>query len=160
MRHYAHPFEPIADENSRFLILGSFPSFDSFEKSFYYANKHNQFWKIMGDIFKTELRTKKDKTDLMLKNHIALWDMVKSCKRDSSLDSRLKDIELNDIAEFLNKHPNIKKIGCNGRKSYDLLIKNFKDLKIDIVYLTSTSPANARVSYDEKLKIYKEFLNA
>ena len=61
MRGYSHPFEPIVDENSKVLILGSFPSFDSFEKSFYYANRHNQFWKIMGDIFKTEFKTKEEK---------------------------------------------------------------------------------------------------
>ena len=159
MPQYFHPFEPVVDKNSKVLILGSFPSFDSFEKNFYYANKYNQFWKIMDDIFKTKLRSKEDKIKLMLKNHIALWDVIKSCKRESSLDSKLKEIKLNNISAFLDNYSNIHKIGCNGRKSYDLLTKNFKDLKLDILYLPSTSPANAKVSYSQKLRAYKEFLS-
>lgn len=160
MEHYTHPFESIVDSNAEVLILGSFPSFDSFENNFYYANRYNVFWKIMGEIFKVELKNTQDKKELMLKNHIALWDVVKSCQRDSSLDSRLKNIELNDIPAFLKKYPNIQKIGCNGRKSYDLLCKNFKNINLPVVYLTSTSPANARIKYQEKLQIYKDFLNA
>jgi len=158
MHSYTHPFEPIVDENSKFLILGSFPSFDSFEYNFYYANRYNVFWKIMEEIFKVKLNNIQEKKELMLKNQIALWDVVKSCQRDSSLDSRLKNIELNDIYAFLKKYPYIRKIGCNGRKSYDLLCKNFKNIDLPIVYLTSTSPANARVKYQKKLQIYKDFL--
>ena len=158
MKEYAHPFEPIVDENSKVLILGSFPSFDSFEYSFYYANRYNAFWKIMADIYGVQLNSNEEKKEFLLKQKIALWDMIKSCSRDSSLDSKLQDIEVNDINLFLKKYPNIKKIGCNGRKSYELLLKNFKPLREKAVYIPSTSSANARISYKDKLNAYKEFL--
>ncbi len=157
MKNYLHPFDPIIDNNSKVLILGSFPSFDSFKYSFYYANKNNAFWKIIEHIYEVKLNSTNDKIKLLTKKHIALWDVVKSCKRDSSLDSRLRDIKLNDIEKLLKDYPNIDKIGCNGKKSYELFKKNFKTDK-EVVYLPSTSSANARMKFDEKLKIYKEFL--
>ncbi len=160
MKKYDYPFSPIVDQNSQVLILGSFPSFDSFKYNFYYANKYNSFWKIINDIFQVNLHKNDEKKEFMLKKGIALWDLIANCKRDSSLDSKLKEINLNDIPSLLQKYPNIKKIGCNGKKSYDLLTKNFKNIKLEIIYLTSTSSANARVKYKEKLKIYEEFLNA
>jgi len=160
VKEYAHPFEPIVDENSQVLILGSFPSFDSFKYSFYYANRYNAFWKIMSEIYGVELNSNEEKKEFLLDKKIALWDMIKSCSRDSSLDSKLQDIVINDIDGFLKKYPNIQKIGCNGRKSYDLLLKNFKSLKEMAYYLPSTSSANARMSYKEKFEIYKRFLNA
>ncbi len=158
MKEYAHPFEPIVDENSKVLILGSFPSFDSFKYSFYYANRYNVFWKIMSELYGIELNSNEEKREFLLEKKIALWDMVKSCSRDSSLDNKLQDIVVNDIEKFLKKYPNIQKIGCNGRKSYDLLLKNFKSLKDKTMYLPSTSSANARMSYKDKFNAYKEFL--
>jgi len=160
MKKYDYPFFPIVDKNSQVLILGSFPSFDSFKYDFYYANKYNSFWKIINDIFQVNLYKNDEKKEFLLKKGIALWDLIANCKRDSSLDSKLKEINLNDIPSLLQKYPNIKKIGCNGKKSYDLLTKNFKNIKLEIIYLTSTSSANARVKYKEKLKIYRSFLNA
>ena len=158
MKEYAHPFEPIVDENSKVLILGSFPSFDSFKYSFYYANRYNAFWKIMGEIYGVKLNSNEEKKEFLLDKKIALWDMIKSCSRDSSLDSKLQDIVINDIDEFLKKYPCIQKIGCNGRKSYDLLLKNFKSLKDMAYYLPSTSSANARIKYKDKYNAYEEFL--
>ena len=111
----------------------------------------------MSEIYGAELNSNEEKKEFLLDKKIALWDMIKSCSRDSSLDSRLQDIVVNDIDEFLKKYPNIKKIGCNGRKSYDLLLKNFKSLKNMAYYLPSTSSANARMSYKEKFEIYKRF---
>jgi len=160
MKKYDYPFFPIVDKNSQVLILGSFPSFDSFKYDFYYANKYNSFWKIINDIFQVNLYKNDEKKEFLLKKGIALWDLIANCKRDSSLDNKLKEINLNDIPSLLQKYPNIKKIGCNGKKSYDLLTKNFKNIKLEIIYLTSTSSANARVKYKEKLKIYRSFLNA
>ncbi len=157
MKKYDYPFSPVVDKNSQVLILGSFPSFDSFKYDFYYANQYNAFWKIINDIFQVNLQNNNEKKEFMLKKGIALWDLIASCKRDSSLDNKLKEIKLNDISSLLQKYPNIKKIGCNGKKSYDLLIKNFKDIKLEIIYLTSTSSANASIKYQEKLKIYEEF---
>ena len=43
-----HPLEPIYDEQSKVLILGSFPSVISRKDMMYYANKTNRFWSVMG----------------------------------------------------------------------------------------------------------------
>ncbi|MCK4442847.1 MAG: DNA-deoxyinosine glycosylase, partial [Sulfurovaceae bacterium] len=96
-----HPFEPIVFNDSQILILGSFPSIDSFKESFYYTHKRNQFWKILSDITKYPINNRDQKLWLLKRSQIALWDMVKSCSRESSLDSSLENIEVNNIAEFL-----------------------------------------------------------
>ncbi len=158
MKKYLHPFEPIVDENSKYLILGSFPSFDSFKYDFYYANKYNVFWKIISQIFSKKVETKNEKTVLLQQHHIALWDIIHSCERDSSLDTKLKNIQLNDIRSLLKKYPSITKVGCNGKKCYDLFIKNFQMLDVEVLYLPSTSSANARMKLEDKLNAFKDFL--
>lgn len=152
-----HPFEPIIDQNSKILILGTFPSLDSFKYQFYYAHKRNQFWKIMGDIFDISLNSDQEKVDFLLSTHIALWDIVKSCERKNSADSNLKNVVLNDIRALLNSYPNIKKILFTGKKAEILYKRHFKDLNIQTTVLPSPSPAYA-MNYEKKLKQYKEEL--
>ncbi|WP_187648210.1 DNA-deoxyinosine glycosylase [Nitrosophilus labii] len=154
-----HPFEPIVFEDSKILVLGSFPSFDSFKNSFYYGHKHNQFWRLLADIFNDIVPNNIEEKIIFLKKHkIALWDMVKSCKRESSLDSTLKHIEINDIETFLKENPSIEKIYFTGRKSQELFEKNFSHLNIKRYYLPSPSPAYRKLRYEEKLKIWRKLI--
>jgi hypoxanthine-DNA glycosylase len=157
-----HPFEPIIDKNSKILILGSFPSIKSFEESFYYSHPTNQFWKILSKLFNAkELKTKKEKIEFLKKNKIVIWDMVKSCKRENSLDTSLKEIEVNDIARLLKDYPNIKAIFFTGRLSERLYKKNFSNLEISTFYLPSPSSANAKIPFNEKVErweVLKNFL--
>jgi hypoxanthine-DNA glycosylase len=158
MDRLIHPFKPIIFSNSKTLILGSFPSIDSFKYSFYYAHPRNQFWKILSKITGYPVNNKDQKIWLLKEFNLALWDMVKSCNRQNSLDSSLKDIELNDIASLLREYPSIKRVAFTGRKAQTLFEKSFKDLEIERVYLPSPSPAYAKLSFEEKAKIYKERL--
>nr|WP_200762328.1 DNA-deoxyinosine glycosylase [Nitrosophilus alvini] len=154
-----HPFKPVIDKNSEILILGSFPSIDSFKNSFYYGHKRNQFWKILSNIFEeNEPKTIEEKTEFLKKHHIALWDMVKVCSRQNSLDSSLKDVEVNDIEALLKKYRGIKALFFTGKKAYNLYKKHFSHLSIPAVYLPSPSPAYVKMSYEEKLKIWKREL--
>lgn len=154
-----HPFEPIIFKDSTILILGTFPSFDSFKNNFYYGHKHNQFWKLLSDIYKENPpQTIEEKIDFLKRHKIALWDMVKSCHRKTSLDSSLKSIEINDIEALLKEYPNIKRLYFTGRKSQALFEKNFSHLKIERFYLPSPSPAYRKLSYEEKLKIWKNLI--
>ena len=87
-----------------------------------------------------------------------LWDMIKNCSRDNSLDSSLEDEEVNDIASFLEENPTIKKLAFTGKKSQALFETHFGHLDIKRIYLPSPSAAYAKMPFDEKCKIYKELL--
>lgn len=158
MEVLTHPLEPIVFEDSRVLILGSFPSIKSFEVNFYYGHPQNRFWKILSTIYGMEVETEAQKIALAKTAKIAIWDIVKSCTRENSLDSSLKIKELNDIEALLKKHPNITKVACTGRLSHTLFLKHFGHLDIETLYLTSPSPANARIRFEEKMALYREVL--
>jgi len=153
-----HPFKSIVFQNSKTLILGSFPSIDSFDKAFYYANPRNQFWKILSAITGYPINNRDQKIWLLKTAKIALWDMVASCSRDNSLDSSLEDIEVNNIASFLEENSGIRKIAFTGRLAEKLYKINFDYLEIETLYLPSPSSAYAKMSLENKISIYKEKL--
>lgn len=158
MKPYSHPFSPILDQNTRILFLGSFPSIASFEQAFYYAHPRNAFWPIMESIFDVHLETNEAKKAFCLEKKIGLWDVIGSCERSNSSDTNLKNCIPNDFEKLLNDYPNIQVLAFTGKKSHDLFMKVFKDLKIEKVLLPSTSPAHAAMTREEKTKIYTEFL--
>lgn len=147
-----HPFGPIFDEDSKILILGSLPSKKSREDGFYYGHPKNRFWKLLALLTNSkEPVTTSEKIKLLQKNHIALWDAIRSCEILASKDESIINVETNDIAGLLER-TKIEKIFANGRKAYEIYEKLiFQKTKIESVYLPSTSPANASYSL-EKLK--------
>ncbi len=156
-------FKPSIDNNSTVLILGSMPGVKSLEEQQYYAHPQNRFWKVMSVICDTPKLYEYDydlKLKTLLKNNIALWDTIKSCKRQGSLDSDIKNETPNDIIGLLNKYPNIKTICLNGNKSYSAFIKYFSDLpkKYNCRKMPSTSPANAKYSLDVLVKKWSEII--
>ena len=157
-KHLKHPFKPIVFKNSEILILGSFPSIDSFDKSFYYAHSRNQFWKILSVLSGYPINNQDQKIWLLKEKKVALWDMVESCQRDNSLDSSLEEIEVNDIAQFLEEHPTIKKVAFTGRLAERLFKMHFSYLEIETIYLPSPSSAYAKMRFEEKVEIYKKLL--
>ncbi len=156
-------FAPSIDNNSKVLILGSMPGVKSLEEQQYYAHPQNRFWKVIGVIcnepnlhgFDYNLKLK-----TLLKNNIALWDTIKSCKRDGSLDSDIQNEVPNDINGLLRKYPNIKIICLNGNKSYSTFKKYFSNLleKYSCYKMPSTSPANARYSLNNLIKEWSEIM--
>jgi hypoxanthine-DNA glycosylase len=150
--------KPEIDIKTKVLILGSFPGRESLEKKEYYANKYNQFWRIISDLFSTELECLgyDSKIKFLLKHGIGLWDIVKSCRRKGSSDNKILDIESNDIAKLLTKHSNIKVIFLNGRRAQRVLVKN-QNINLKAIYLPSTSPAHA-ISYLDKKKAWAQIL--
>lgn len=147
-------FPPIVSEDSKILILGSVPGIKSLEMQEYYAHPQNKFWKILFEIFNEEFSTDYSvKKDFLKRNHVALWDVIDSCERKSSLDSDIKNEEANKIVELLHDFPNIKAIFCNGQKSYKNLQKILgENFRIPVFALPSTSPAHASLSYVAKLE--------
>lgn len=144
-------FDPIINKNSKILILGSMPGIKSLDAQEYYAHPQNRFWKVIGIIFNANNLDKqnyKNKTELLLKNNIALWDTIKFCTREGSLDSAIENEKPNEINILLKNYTNIKTICLNGNKAYNALKKYFPKLfaeeKYTIIKLPSTSPANAK----------------
>ena len=158
MSDLMHPFSPIIFKDTEILILGSFPSIKSFEKSFYYSHPRNQFWRILSDITGYPVTIREQKIWLLKQMKWGLWDMVKSCSRDNSLDTSLKSIEVNDIPALLEKYPTIQKIAFTGKKAQELYHKSFPNLHIETIYLPSPSPAYAAMSFEEKRDEYKRLL--
>ena len=147
-------FPPIINQNSKILILGSIPGIKSLEMQQYYAHPQNKFWKIICEIFSEEFTIDySERIEILEKYHIALWDVIDTCERKGSLDSEIKNEEANKIEELLQNFPNIKAIFCNGQKSHKNLQKILgKKFRLPIIVLPSTSPANAGLSYFDKLK--------
>ena len=140
-------FNPLVYDDSKILVLGSFPSVKSRENNFYYGNPQNRFWKVLSSIFNEPLPANIDEKKALCQKHkIALWDVVIGANLKGSSDSALEksDFVLADIRGLLKNYPNIKKIVCNGKLSYKLYLKHFEKLGIEVVYLPSTSPANTR----------------
>ncbi len=154
---YVHPFLPFVDKDSKVLILGTFPSIKSFEENFYYAHPRNQFWKLLAGVFgEKEPKTLEQKRAFLKRYGIALWDVVKSCKRQNSLDSNLKDMEPNDLRGLFKRYPNIKKIYFTSKTALKFYERYFRDLDMERDYLDSPSPAYAKKSFKEKLKSWRE----
>lgn len=145
-------FGPIYDKSSRIVILGSFPSVKSREKQFYYGHPQNRFWPLLFDLLNVEpIESNEGKRNLVLSNHIALWDVVESCSIVGSSDSSINNVVPVDITKILTL-ANIVNIYCNGATSYNLFIKYlFPICNIEPIKLPSTSPANAAWSL-QKLK--------
>lgn len=142
--HVVHTFQPIFNAESRILVLGSLPSVKSREQNFYYGHPQNRFWKVIAALTDWELpETIEKKTDMLLANRIAIWDVIASCDIIGSSDSTIKNVVVNEFNCILRKAP-IEQIYANGGKSYELYRRYaMEQTGRDIIKLPSTSPANA-----------------
>ena len=147
-----NPLPKVLGDTPNILILGTMPGRDSFDKKMYYANTRNIFWRLIYKIYNTDPDTMyTDKLNFLKNNNIALWDVCYSCYREGSLDSNIKNEIANDIVGLLQKHPSICKIVFNGKKAESLYKKHLFFLEgIDYHVLPSTSPANTRLTFEEK----------
>lgn len=156
-------FGPVADADCRILILGSMPGVTSLAIQQYYGYPQNQFWPMMFDLL-GEIPTDDydEKKAMMLRHHIALWDVVYSCTRQGSLDTRIKDPRPNDFKWLYATYPAIGEVYLNGGKATELYKRLVRKRGIgkDVPYtrLPSTSPAYT-IPYAEKRKAWETILN-
>lgn len=150
MEKAKHEIPPVYNENSKILILGSFPSVKSRENHFFYHHPQNRFWKVLAAVVGCDTPDSiEDKKKFLLDNNIAVWDVIASCEIEGSSDSSIKNVVVNDFDPIIN-NSNIKQIFCNGGKSYDLYRKYCeKTTSLKAIKLPSTSPANARFSLNK-----------
>ena len=153
-------FEPIVNKNCKVLILGTMPGIQSLEKHEYYGNERNAFWKIMFSMLQQKISDNYEKKkELLLQHEIALWDVLKACNREGSLDSCIEEPIPNDFENFFKQYPNIEAVYFNGEpaeKFYKRLVGK-KDSDMFYYRLPSTSPSNA-VKFEEKLQYWKPIL--
>ena len=151
-----HPIPPLYSKNSEILILGSFPSVKSRENEFFYAHPQNRFWKVLSAVFNSPLPQNTDeKKELVLKNKLALFDVIKQCDIKGSGDSTIKNVIPNDLTPIIESS-NIKHIFLNG-KTAEKYYKKYSSPNINIEFTTlpSTSPANAAYSLDRLIEEWK-----
>jgi len=148
-----HSFKSFYNKDSEILILGSFPSVKSREKSFYYMNKTNRFWKVLGILFDNDFENENiiRKKELLSKYKIALYDVIEECEIIGSSDSSIKNVKPIDLQEIIDES-NIKKIFINGATAYKYFEKYFKEYLNMCTKLPSTSAANAKMKIDDLLK--------
>ena len=151
-----HPIAPVFDENSRVLVLGSFPSVKSREEMFFYGHPQNRFWRVIASVFDAEEpKTVEEKRAFLLESGVALWDVLASCEIEGSADSTIKNAVPNDLTEILTV-AKIETIFVNGKtaeKYYNKYMK--KLLGRSAVCLPSTSPANAAWSAERLTLAWK-----
>ena len=160
-------FSAIADKNARLLILGSMPSESSLKKQQYYGHERNAFWPIILSLLTSQSShqtpTYKLRKQLLIKNYIAVWDVLQSCYRQGSLDAAIKmdSIKTNDFYHFFSTHTAIKKIFFNGAKAETIFRKYvFPTISEQFSYLQycrlpSTSPAHAAMTLNQKTAIWE-----
>ena len=158
-----HPIAPVFDGNSKILILGSFPSVKSREQMFFYGHPKNRFWKVLASVFDDTLPlTVNEKRAFLLKNGVAVWDVIASCDIIGSSDSSIRNVKPNDI-EIILSAAEIKAIFVNGKTAEKYYNKYLKEkIHREAILLPSTSPANAKLTledlanlWEKKIIIYK-----
>ena len=151
-----HTFEPVWDEHSRILILGSFPSVKSREQGFYYGHPQNRFWKVLAAVAEEPVPdTIDEKKQFLLLHKIAVWDVIASCEIEGSSDSSIRHVIASDIAGLLSR-TGITRVFVNGKKAAQLYEKYTLPLTgMKAVCLPSTSPANAAWSLERLIAAWK-----
>lgn len=154
-----HPIPPVFDENSRILILGSFPSVRSREAHFFYGHPQNRFWRVLSSVLGERTPgTVEEKKSLLLRNGIALWDVLGSCEIEGSSDASIKNAVPNDLSVILGS-ANIGAIFTNGGAAYKYYKKfAFPATGRDAIPLPSTSPANAAWSTEKLTREWEKII--
>ncbi len=149
---------PIASRNSQVLILGTMPGEQSLLQQQYYANKGNHFWRILFEVFNQEFSTDYAiRKALILKNNLALWDVLYSCEREGSLDSKIKNEIANGFSDFLQNHPQISTIVFSSKAAAVYFKKYVSPLpSLHFITLPSPSGANAHLSLAQKTEQWQE----
>lgn len=165
--HVTHTFEPVFDEHSRILILGTFPSVKSRENRFYYGHPQNRFWKVLAGVIALQHaqertaaatiavpQTVEEKKAFLLEHHIAIWDVIAGCDIVGSSDSSIRNVVPNDLSVILDHAP-VQQIFANGGKAFELYQKyTYAKTGRDIIKLPSTSPANAAFRLEKLIECW------
>lgn len=154
-----HPLDPVFDERSRVLVLGSMPSPKSREVGFYYGHPQNRFWRVLSELFDEPVAdTNERRRDQLLRHHIALWDVLASCEIEGASDASISNAVPNDLSVIL-EHAPVEAVFCTGAKAAELYTRHIEPRTgIACTKLPSTSPANAGTGLRELVEAYGALL--
>lgn len=152
-----HPLDPLFDERSRVLMLGSMPSPLSRSRRFYYGNPQNRFWAVMAEVLGEELPEESEgRARMLLDAGVALWDVLASCEIAGASDASIRNPVPNDLSRVLDAAP-IEAIFATGGAAAQLYRRLIEpELGRPIIQLPSTSPANARMRLPQLVEAYSQ----
>ena len=161
VEHIEHGIEPVFDERSEVLVLGTMPSPASREAAFFYGHPRNRFWPVLAALFDEPVpEDNAERTDLLLRHHIALWDVLASCDIEGASDASIANARPNDFSRILGTAP-VRRVFCTGATSARLYGKLCEpDTGIAAEKLPSTSPANAAWSLPRLVEAYRPVAEA
>ena len=160
METVTHTFDPVFDERSRVLILGTMPSPKSRQAGFYYGHPQNRFWPVLAALFgeRTPVGTQ-ERRAFALAHRVALWDVLYRCEIDGASDASIRNPAPNDLNRLLAR-TEIRGIFANGQKAAALYEKYCRaETGRDCVRLPSTSPANCRAAFPALVDSYRVILD-
>jgi hypoxanthine-DNA glycosylase len=148
---------PVTSRDTRLLVLGSFPGAASLAAGQYYAHPRNQFWPLLSALWHVDMVAMPYARRLqeMTARGLGLWDVYAHCRREGSLDSAIRDAQLNDLAGLQSRLPLLSGIAHNGGESARSM-RITAALGVPVLRLPSTSPANASWSFERKLAAWRE----
>lgn len=148
---------PVCASHTRLMILGSFPGVASLEQQQYYAHPRNHFWPILSALWGVDLRglPYEQRIDEVLARGLGIWDVYARCRREGSLDSAIRDAEVNDLAGLRVRAPALSALAHNGGESARAM-RITRTLGLPVHRLPSTSPANASWSFERKLAAWRD----
>ena len=159
--------EPVADDRSCILILGSLPGDHSLAAGEYYAHYRNHFWPILSSIYNESIGADYESRLLFLRTHgIALWDVLKAAERKGSLDANIRSPVVNDLEGLIDRHPQIKAVGLNGSKAWKIFKRHWhrhsifstNDIHVRSLPSSSGVPGKNVKSFNEKVEVWRDFL--
>ena len=147
---------PVIARHCRLIILGSFPGLASLQAQQYYGHPRNQFWPLLGAIWRLDLVALPypDRLAQLRCRGLGLWDVYASCRRQGSLDSAIEDAEFNDLTTLKRRAPRLQLVAHNGGESARAM-KQMRALGLPVQRLPSSSPANASQSFERKLAVWR-----
>lgn len=161
LQHIEHGIPPVFDERSEVLVLGTMPSPKSREAAFFYGHPQNRFWRVVAALFDEPVpEDNAERADLLLRHHIALWDVLESCDIRGASDASIANGRPNDLSRVLGKAP-VRRVFCTGAAAgryYAKLCEAASGLPASV--LPSPSPANAAWSLPRLVEAYRPVVEA
>ncbi len=154
-------FPPVLTPSCHTLVLGSMPSVESLQRGEYYAHPRNAFWDIVEELLGIpRTREYPERLRDLAACGVALWDVLAQCRRAGSLDSAIRAPVPNDFSSLLADGSAIRRVCVNGGKAHELFTRHViptlsSGATLEIIRLPSTSPANARLSFAQKLDAWR-----
>ena len=157
-QHIEHGFEPVFDEHSRVLLLGSFPSVLSRANAFYYGNPQNRFWRVMAACLGVPVPP--NEGDFLASGEPATldasWDVIESCDIKGSSDASIRNVVPAHIERITDAAP-IEQVICNGGTAGRLYKRYLQERTgLPAIVLPSTSPANAAWRLERLVERWRE----